>query len=61
MRSAQNLALFSVGKLELLVAARNVALNVLLALLSNSSLRGVGALPFSTVVIALGAEVAPRA
>ena len=85
--SGLNLALFSVGKLELEVTARNgdraaavllrlrqdanfalvtilwgnVAVNVLLALLSGSILSGVGAFLFSTVIITLGAEIAPQA
>ena len=86
MFSGLNLGLFSLGKLELEVAARkgderaarvlklredanfalvtilwgNVAVNVLLALLSGSVLTGVGAFLFSTVVITIFAEIIPQ-
>ena len=39
----------------------NVAINVLLTLLSNSVLAGVGAFLFSTVIITLFGEIAPQA
>ncbi len=86
MLSGLNLGLFSLGKLELEVAARkgderaarvlklredanfalvtilwgNVAVNVLLALLSGSVLTGVAAFLFSTVVITIFAEIIPQ-
>jgi len=86
MFSGLNLGLFSLGKLELEVAARkgderaarvlklredanfalvtilwgNVAVNVLLALLSGSVLTGVAAFLFSTVVITIFAEIIPQ-
>lgn len=86
MLSGLNLAFFSLGKLELEVAARkgdeqavrvramredgnfllvtilwgNVAVNVLLALLSGSVLSGVMAFLFSTVVITIFGEIMPQ-
>ena len=86
MLSGLNLAFFSLGKLELEVAARkgddqalrvramredsnfllvtilwgNVAVNVLLALLSGSLLSGVLAFLFSTVVITIFGEIMPQ-
>ncbi len=86
MLSGLNLAFFSLGKLELEVAARkgdrravrvramredgnlllvtilwgNVAVNVLLALLSGSVLTGVLAFLFSTVVITIFGEILPQ-
>lgn len=86
MLSGLNLAFFSLGKLELEVAARegdhravrvrsmredgnlllvtilwgNVAVNVLLALLSGSVLSGVLAFLFSTVVITIFGEILPQ-
>lgn len=39
----------------------NVGINVLLTLLSNSALAGVGAFLFSTIVITLVGEIAPQA
>jgi hypothetical protein len=85
--SGLNLALFSISKLRLEVAAAggnrdaigllelrkdsnltlatvlwgNVTINVLLTLLSNSILAGVGAFIFSTVVITLFGEIIPQA
>src|ERR1039458_5417067 len=85
--SGLNLALFSISKLRLEVAAAgdnrdavellelrkdsnltlatvlwgNVTINVLLTLLSDSVLAGVGAFAFSTVVIALFGEIIPQA
>jgi metal transporter CNNM len=85
--SGLNLAIFSVGKLDLEVMAKrgdrrarrmlriredsnfalvtilwaNVAVNVLLALLSGSVLGGVAAFLFSTVVITVFAEILPQA
>ncbi len=86
MLSGLNLACFSLGKLELEVAARkgdwraerlrrlredgnfllvtilwgNVAVNVLLAMLSGSVLTGVLAFLFSTVVITIFGEILPQ-
>jgi hypothetical protein len=85
--SGLNLALFSISKLRLEVAAAggnrdavellelrkdsnltlatvlwgNVTINVLLTLLSDSVLAGVGAFAFSTVVITLFGEIIPQA
>jgi metal transporter CNNM len=85
--SGLNLGLFSLGRLELQVAATkgdvraqrvlrlredanfslvtilwgNVAVNVLLALLSGSVLTGAAAFLFSTVVITVFAEIGPQA
>jgi metal transporter CNNM len=85
--SGLNLAIFSVGKLDLEVMAKrgdrrarrmlriredsnfalvtilwgNVAVNVLLALLSGSVLGGIAAFLFSTVVITVFAEILPQA
>ena len=85
--SGLNLALFSISKLRLEVAAAggnrdavellelrkdsnftlatvlwgNVTINVLLTLLSDSILAGVGAFVFSTVVITLFGEIIPQA
>ena len=85
--SGLNLALFSVSKLRLEVAAAggnsdavellalrkdsnltlatvlwgNVTINVLLTLLSDSILAGVGAFVFSTIVITLFGEIFPQA
>jgi hypothetical protein len=87
MFSGLNLAVFSVSRLRLEVAAANgdrdaavvldlrrdanrtlatvlwgnVAVNVLLTLLSDSVLAGIGAFAFSTVVITLLCEIAPQA
>ncbi len=86
MLSGLNLAFFSLGRLELEVAAKkgdrraarvramrqdgnfllvtilwgNVAVNVLLALLSGSVLSGVLAFLFSTVVITICGEILPQ-
>jgi hypothetical protein len=85
--SGLNLALFSISKLRLEVAAAggnrdavellelrrdtnltlatvlwgNVTINVLLTLLSDSVLSGVGAFAFSTIVITLFGEIIPQA
>ena len=85
--SGLNLALFSISKLRLEIAAAggsraavkvlelrrdsnltlatvlwgNVTINVLLTLLSNSVLAGVGAFAFSTIVITLFGEIIPQA
>ncbi|MCE8021001.1 DUF21 domain-containing protein [Halomonas sp. MCCC 1A11036] len=85
--SGLNLALFTIGKLELELEARkgnpraqrvlqlrqdsnfllvtilwgNVAVNVLLALLSGSVMGAVAAFLFSTVIITLFAEILPQA
>jgi CBS domain containing-hemolysin-like protein len=39
----------------------NVTINVLLTLLSNSVLAGIGAFAFSTIVITLFGEIVPQA
>jgi metal transporter CNNM len=85
--SGLNLALFSISKLRLEVAAAggnrdavkvlelrrdsnltlatvlwgNVTINVLLTLLSDSVLAGIGAFAFSTIVITLFGEIIPQA
>lgn len=85
--SGLNLAFFSIGRLELEVAAAkggaearrvlalrrdgnfllvtilwgNVAINVLLALLSGSVMTGVAAFAFSTVAITIFGEIIPQA
>ena len=85
--SGLNLAIFSISKLRLEVAAAggnrdaiellelrkdsnltlatvlwgNVTINVLLTLLSDSVLTGVGAFIFSTIVITLFGEIIPQA
>ena len=87
MFSGLNLALFSLGRLDLEVEARtgspaarkvlalrkdsnsllvtilwgNVAINVLLALLSGSVMAGLAAFLFSTVVITIFGEIIPQA